>query len=192
MATQFEAPQITIEEFIRLYDEQPFELVDGEKIPLSPTVAGHNDLTRILLRFLDRHTEANHLGEVYSESPFVLEYSKDWVKGSRTPDVMFFIQSRITAYKANDPDWRTKPFVLVPDLAIEIVSQNDSYSDVEAKAEGYLRDGVRLVWIFDPQRKKIAVHEAGSKTYIVLSEENILTGGEVLPGFEISVAKIFE
>jgi len=190
--SQIGVEQLSLDEFVRLYDQQPFELVDGERIPLSPTVQDHNVTTSTLFRVLIMHVHPNGLGEVFVEAPFVLEYSKNWVKGSRTPDLMFVRADRLASYREANPDWRKKPLVLVPDLAIEIVSQNDSYSDVEAKAEGYLQDGVRLVWIFDPQRKKIAVHEIGSKSYTVLSEEDTLTGGDVIPGFEVAVKALFE
>ena len=192
MATRVEVPQITIEEFVRLYEQQPFELIDGEQIPLSPTVQDHNVTTSTMFRLLILDIHPKALGEVFVEAPFVLEYSKNWVKGSRTPDLMFVNAQRLAAYREANPDWRNRPLVLVPDLAIEIVSQNDSYSDVEAKAEGYLRDGVRLVWIFDPQRKKIAVREAGSNMVKILSIEDMLIGGEVIPGFEAAVKAIFE
>lgn len=191
-SAQVEVEQLSLEEFVKLYEQQPFELVDGERITLSPTVQAHNVTTSTIFRLLINHVHPGSLGEVFVEAPFVLEYSKNWVKGSRTPDLMFVRADRLAAYREANPDWRNKPLVLAPDLAIEIVSQNDSYSDVEAKAEGYLRDGVRLVWIFDPQRKKIAVHESGSNAYRVLSIDDRLTGGDVIPGFELLVAKIFE
>lgn len=191
-SARVEVEQLSLEEFVRLYEQQPFELIDGERIPLSPTVQAHNVTTSTMFRLLIVYIHPQSLGEVFVEAPFVLEYSKNWVKGSRTPDLMFVRADRLAACRESNPDWRSKLLVLVPDLAIEIVSQNDSYSDVEAKAEGYLRDGVRMVWIFDPQRKKIAVHEAGSSMVKMLSSEEILTGGDVIPGFEVLVAKIFE
>ena len=41
-----------MDEFIRQYDEAPFELVDGERIPLVPPVAEHGEVIRLLLRAL--------------------------------------------------------------------------------------------------------------------------------------------
>lgn len=64
---------------------------------------------------------------------------------------MFFEKNRLAAYKEQTPDREEKPFVLVPDLAIEIVSKNDRYSDINDKVMLYLADGVRLVWVIDPQ-----------------------------------------
>ena len=48
-------------------------------------------------------------------------------------------------------DWQFKPFVIVPDLCVEIVSANDNYQDVDAKVDRYLSDGVKLVWVMRNQ-----------------------------------------
>src|SRR5262249_33992178 len=125
---------LSIEEFIRLYDEQgPFEYVNGEFIPVSPTNSGHNILAKKIMNLLDGYTASRNLGEAFMEAPFVLEDKPNWVKGSRVPDVMFFRAERLKAFKANTPDWREKPFLLVPDLVVEIISPTDRYSDVADK-----------------------------------------------------------
>src|SRR5262245_59383965 len=105
---------MTIEEFVRLYEtEGPFELINGERIPLSPVLAGHNDVAKVVYDALFLHDPEQADYAVYSEAAFVISESKDWVKGSRTPDVMVFRADRLAAYKAEHPDWRRKPFILV-------------------------------------------------------------------------------
>lgn len=183
---------LTIEEFVRLYDtEGPFELIDGERIPVMPTVLDHSVALRAIFRALDHHTVKLNLGEVFSETPFVLVDSPNWVKGSRVPDVMVVLIERLTIYKVDVPDWRSKPLVLVPDLVVEVVSPTDSYSVLNDKVIRYLLDGVRLVWVVDPQTKTVSIHEPGSKQITVLDVTDTLTGGKVIPGFEIQVATIF-
>jgi Uma2 family endonuclease len=184
--------RMTLDEFIRLYDQEgPFEIIDGDKVPVLPTVARHNVTTRTLFRALDRFAEANQVGEVFSEGPFVLLDKPNWVKGSRVPDIMFFAAERLAEYQAQDPDWGDKPFVLVPDLVVEVVSPGDSYSDVDEKVDGYLRDGVKMVWVVDPQRRKIKVRLAGSMQETTLVEDDTLGGGNILPGFQMQVRDIF-
>lgn len=182
---------MTLAEFIRLYDtEGPFELVNGEVIKLSPGVFRHVYLIRLLFRALDEFVRAHQLGEVFSEMPFVLIYDSDWVKGSRTPDVMFVKAERLAAYQAEVTDFADKPLIIVPDLAVEVISANDNYTDVDAKVELYLEDGVQVVWVLDAKRKTIKVQRQG--TYQTLRVGDTLQGDEVIPGFEIAVKAIFE
>jgi Uma2 family endonuclease len=90
---------MAIKEFIRLYDQEgPFELVDGERVILSPTVARHNLIIKTLFIALHNHAETQQLGKVFSELPFILSDRLDWVKGSRTPDVMFVLARRWIVY----------------------------------------------------------------------------------------------
>ena len=180
-----------MEEFIRLYDEAPFELVNGERIPLVPTVAIHSEVIRLLLELLIvyRHVQKNIV--VYVETAFVRTDSPNWVKGSRVPDIMIYSTSRIEAYQAETPDWQDKPYALIPDFCIEVVSQNDNYTEVEDKVAEYLRDGVKLVWIINPRAKSVTIYTAGSEQITRLIAGHTLTGGDVLPDFSAPVSDIF-
>ncbi len=181
---------MTIEELVRLYEEEgPFEIIDGERIVLSPPKAGHVSLTKRILFAVEGFAVEHDLGEAYSEGPFVETYSPIWVKGSRVPDVMFFAKERLEQYKAENPDWEDKPFVLLPDLVEEVISSNDKYTEVAAKVDKYLEDGVRMVWIADQKRRTITVRTPTE--YVTLSADDMLTGGDVLPGFSVKVASLF-
>jgi Uma2 family endonuclease len=177
--------KLTIEEFVRIYEQEgPFELINGERINLMPVVAGHSEATDILKTALSKH------GKAFAETPFVLTYSGDWVTGSRVPDVMFFKPERFEAYKTSMPDWKKKPVILVPDLAVEVVSANDRYSQIMDKVERYLNDGVQLVWVVDLERGRITVCRANGQQMRLL-EHDTLTGEDVIPDFEMAVAAIF-
>ena len=56
-----------IDEFMALYNETPFEWIDGESIPLVPGVARHIEMIRALVRLLDAFVLEHKLGEVYSD-----------------------------------------------------------------------------------------------------------------------------
>jgi Uma2 family endonuclease len=183
---------MTLEEYIRRFDQEgPFEVINGAIVPKMPTVLGHNDLADNLVWALNSYIRPRNLGKVYAEAPFVLIYDSNWVSGSLVPDIMFVLQSRLTHYQENDPDWKNKPLVMAADLAIEIISPNDSYTEINAKVGRYLQDGVQLVWVIDPQRRTVTVHTQGSNQQTLLSGEDVLTGGAVLPSFEISLPEIF-
>lgn len=103
---------------------------------------------------------------------------------------MYYTAERLARYKAENPDWRDKPFILVPDLVVGVISSNDKYTEVAAKADKYLEDGVRMVWIADPKRRTMTVRTAAQ--YFTLGIDDTLNGGEVIPDFTVKLTEIFE
>ncbi len=77
-----------------------------------------------------------------------------------------------------------------PDLAVEIKSPTDSKRDMRKKAEKYIAFGTTLVWLVFPDEQIIEVYE-GKEDVKTLGLEDIVTGGSVLPGFELAVSDIF-
>lgn len=183
--------RMTLEDFVRLYDEAPFELIDGERILLVPPLARQVVVLKLLYDLLVDFTRKHKSGQVFPEAPFVVVESADWVMGSRVPDILFYAAQRWSDYITNYPDWGDKPFVLIPDLCVEIVSKNDSYEDVDSKVQRYLNDGVRLVWVVNPRNQTVIVYRNGSDQITRLTEEHTLTGEDVLPGFSVPVKSIF-
>jgi Uma2 family endonuclease len=182
---------MTFEEAVEKYNrEGKFEIYDGEIKPLMPHLPLHQWVARLLFRLLDSHCVANRLGEVLYEFAFVLLEDSKWVKGSRVPDVMFYSAARWAAYTESKPGWSIKPLTLIPDLVIEVVSPTDSYTDIQNKVDHYLKDGVRLIWVVDPQRKSAGVFE-GDK-FMALTEQDTLSGGEVVPGFSVALSDVFK
>jgi Uma2 family endonuclease len=185
---------MALDEFLRLQEEQPFELINGKCLPLLPTVAGHSDTRHRLFGLLFVLLSANPIGTVLMETTFILPDRNDsnWLEGSRTPDLMFYAADRLAAYESQQPPgWEDRPYALVPDLVVEIVSPNDSYSKVDEKVDAYLADGVRLIWVLDPQRRKATVHAPDLERPIPLKVGAALDGGDVLPRFNVPVSLIF-
>jgi Uma2 family endonuclease len=190
MSTIEQVEHLTIEEYVRLYEENgAFEIIDGEWREIMPPVMIHIWMIRTLFRILDTFCIKNNLGEVVTEGPFVLTYDSNWVKGSRVPDVMFFEKSRWDDYIIEVPDWTKKPAILVPDLVVEVISHNDSYSELNRKVQIYRQDGVKLIWVVDPAEKSVDVHQGNQIT--TLEKDDTLTGGTVLPKLEISLSELF-
>lgn len=181
-------------EFLRLSaQEGEFELIDGERITRLPTVAGHSFATRETFLAVHIFAKTNQLGEAFSETTFILPdaYDSDWVKGSRIPDVMFIPAEALATFREKTLNWSERPYPIVPSLVVEVVSPTDSYSDVDAKVDLYRADGVPLIWVVDPQRRKVAVYENGSEQPIFFHPGGTLLGGDVLPGFTLPVSDIF-
>jgi Uma2 family endonuclease len=180
-----------LNEFIELGNQQPFELINGERIPKLPNIYGHSEAVRLLFRLLDAYALALQAGDAYSETTFILPdtYDSSWVSGSRIPDLMFYVDDRVAKYKERTPDYRERPLALVPDLVIEVVSPNDKVVELDAKIDLYLSDGVRLIWVFNPQSRKVTIHAPDLENPIVLKDT--LDGGDVLPGFTLDIQKFF-
>ncbi len=79
---------------------------------------------------------------------------------------------------------------VVPDLAIEIVSPTNMSRQVMDKVRRYLAAGVPLVWVARSPRRTVTVYEPGTEPRI-LGEGEVLDGGDVLPGFRLAVADLF-
>ncbi len=183
---------MSLSEFIDEYAKTPFELADGRVSLLRPNILGHQLVVKTLFRLLDFHVTAEKLGEVLFETPFVISDKPDWVKGSRTPDLSYFGVARWTAYLLQSAEVRRKPILLVPDLAVEVVSPNDLYSEIQDKIDGYMADGVQMVWVIDPQRRTVLISTAASDSQTTLREGSTLAGGDMLPTFSVAVKRRFE
>ncbi len=95
----------------------------------------------------------------------------------RRPDASFVSYGRLP--RENPPLGNVE---VAPDLAVEVVSPHDLYSELHTKVREYLAAGVRLVWVIDPQdRSAVTYGPDGAGTF--LTEEGLLVGGDVLPGF---------
>lgn len=182
-----------LDEFLEASEAQPFELIHGERRLKLPTVYRHSKIIKLLFRLLDAFLLKTSLGDVFSETTFIMPDRDDsnWVEGSRTPDLMVYSGKRIAEYEAQNPYGDDRPLALVPDLVIEVVSPNDKVSELDEKIDAYLLDGVRLVWVIDPQRRKAVVHGPDMEQPLHLNINGVLDGGDVLPDFKLPLTSIF-
>ena len=173
----------TAEDLFLMGENSPCELVRGEVIQMSPSGGVHGKLTVRIGTLLEVYARPRHLGVVCgAETGFILERDPDTVRG---PDVSFVRQDRIPPEGEPEGYW---PFA--PDLAVEIISPNDRYREVEEKVEDYLKAGVRLVWIVNPGARTITVHRLPPAVHILRIGDR-LTGEDVIPGFEAAVSEVF-
>jgi Uma2 family endonuclease len=179
---------IALDAFLRDFSEKPFEILDGERVDWMPSVAIHAEIMRAIVRLLEAFLLKLGAGEVFYETTFILEYSKDWVKGSRIPDVMVYLGDRIAEYKKETPEWKSRPYAIVPDLCIEIVSPTDSYSSIDRKVDLYLEDGVKEIWVIDPSTEKIWLHTKDKSQRLIKGE--VLESG-ILQDFKLELEPFF-
>jgi Uma2 family endonuclease len=181
---------LTLDDFLRDFNQAPFELINGERLPWMPGLSRHTVKIEAIKDALKDYLRDNPIGRVYAEATYIVTYRKQWVKGSLTPDLLFFDETRLDQYIADNPDWEDQPYALVPDIAIEVVSKNDSYSGISRKVFTYLQDGVKAVWVIDPQSETALVHTP-SKTAI-LGKNDSISDDALLPGFELALSAVFK
>ncbi|MDD9955309.1 MAG: Uma2 family endonuclease [Anaerolineaceae bacterium] len=77
-----------------------------------------------------------------------------------------------------------------PLLAVEVHSRSNTRSELEAKAARYLQKGTQMVWLLYPQTASLVLHVADGPPR-TLRGDDLIEGGEVLPGFRVPVSDIF-
>jgi len=181
---------MSMQDFLEAQEDQAFEILDGERVDKMPNVWSHSWLIRFLFKALDRWC-AEHWpgGEVFQETTYAVMEDKAWVSGSRIPDLMIFAPDRVPAFLeaiGRDPK---RPFAIAPDLTIEVLSDSETATLVNKKVAADLACGVRLIWIIDPWQQ--VVHEYKGSEVRRLSQGEVLTGHDVLPGFRLPLSELF-
>jgi Uma2 family endonuclease len=77
-----------------------------------------------------------------------------------------------------------------PDLAIEVISFDDTRADIEQKQRLYTRAGVPLAWWVDPEARTVTVYRLEAEPE-VLDESMMLEGEDIVPGFSLPVERVF-
>ena len=105
----------------------------------------------------------------------------------KIPDVSFVSWSRFPKEKLP----RRPIPALIPDLVVEVLSETNTKPEMDRKLRQYFEASVRLVWYIDPETRSADIFTSPSSVTHV-DENGTLDGGEVLPGFELSIAWLFE
>lgn len=177
---------VTIEDLWEM-PEKPgvrFELVDGELIEVPGAGVIHGLIVALLYELIRDCVRRQQLGFVLGDGVgYIL--SRDPVR-VRIPDVSFVSQDRVPADGLPEGFWPG-----APDLAVEIVSPHDRAEDVRAKVSNYLDAGTRMVWVLWPRDQSVTVYQAGGQVKDLRPHDE-LDGGDVLPGFRVRVADLFD
>jgi Uma2 family endonuclease len=128
---------------------------------------------------LGLYLTANQLGELYAESSFQIGANE------RIPDLAFVLAARIPPEGEPDTKWP-----MPPDLAVEVISPNDLYEKVYAKAMEYLAAGVKQVWLVSPEHHTVMIYR--SATHITaFAGDGELISEDLFPGFRCPLREIF-
>lgn len=176
---------LTLEEFVRLPDKGPYkiELVRGRVVREPPPGAPHGWMVWKLFAALCTHVEERGRGIVVNETGFLLSVDPPTVRG---PDLAVILSENLPRKELPEGFW-TMP----PDLAIEVLSPSNSAVEIQEKVLDYLTAGTRLVWVVDPHTRTVIVYGSRRQSRLLTLNDD-LEGGEVLPGFRIALADLFE
>lgn len=163
-------------------DGNRYELVRGELISMSPSAIPPSVVSGNVFLDVGTFVRRNRLGVCgTAEGGFRLSSAPDTV---RAPDVWFVRADRIPANGIPDGFWPG-----APDLAVEVLSPSDRFTDVLRKAQDYLAAGTRLVWVIDPAGRSAAVFRPDGVP-VLLGEDGVLDGADVLPGFTLELKDV--
>jgi Uma2 family endonuclease len=173
----------TEEDVVKIRDRERrlFELVDGVLVEKGMGY-WESVLAIQLAGLLGNFVKRRKLGSLAGEAG-MLRLSPGLV---RIPDLSFISRARL----AHDRRTLAPILPLAPDLAIEVVSEGNSPREMARKVSEYFASGCRLVWLVDPRTRTVAVYTSTAKP-IMLTEKQVLTGGDVLPGFRLPLRKLF-
>ena len=181
-----ETTKLTVEEFLAWAEQQPdgprYELHSGEKVEMPPSKARQTVISARMIIYLGHFVEENGLGIVSSSDGGFIVSKEDFY----APDAAFYSKERLPDGVPDDDYFR-----VAPDLAVEVVSASDEHS-AHHKARRYLDLGVRIVWVVYPKRRAVDVYTPteGGFTVLEVKDDGTLTGGDILPGFELPVARL--
>ncbi|HEU0015851.1 MAG TPA: Uma2 family endonuclease [Longimicrobium sp.] len=157
------------------------ELVAGALREMPPVGKQHARISGRLYRSLHAWVSPRGLGEAFVEFGYHLERDPDTV---RAPDVSF-----VRAGHTDDGP-EEGYHAGTPDLAVEVLSPSDREFDVIEKVYDYLDAGTRMVVLVDPEPRSVTVYRS-RRDKQVLTEDDVLDGGDVVPGWKLPVREIF-
>ena len=158
------------------------ELIDGTLV--EKTMGTYESyVAAVLIEYLNRFARENDLGVVLGEAG-MLRFSPERVY---LPDISFI------SWAQNPMRELRKQQIadLHPDLAVEILSPNNTKREMQNKRRDYFIWGVQIVWELDPHNRAMQVYTTPDE-YTVVDEHGAFDGGNVLPGFSLPLATLFE
>lgn len=162
-------------------DKRLCELIDGVLVE-KPMAFRESLLAAYLIRMLGNFIAIHNPGIVVAPDGFV----RLFVGRVRIPDVSYTSWDRLPGRRIPQqpiPD-------LVLDLVVEVLSPSNTEREMETKRSDFFTAGTRLFWIADPATRTVRVYSSVDD-FREFTEADALDGGDVLPGFTLSVREWF-
>ncbi len=178
--------KLTLDQFLALPETEPAsEYACDEVIQKPMPTRVHGIIQGLIAMFVAQFLLKNPMGEAGPEIRCI--FGPPGQERTYVPDFVFIAAEQLPDDEAS----RNGPFSGAPDFAVEILSPDDRPRRVLDKILFYLRHGVRLVWLVDPEDRTVTVYAPGNDSGQPLTGGDVLDGGDVLPGFHVAVEDIF-
>jgi Uma2 family endonuclease len=161
------------------------ELVDGEIVVSPKNDSFHGDICTRLSAALLAFAETQHLGAVLDSSTGFRMNNLN----VRAPDISFISRARLKAQGFRRSTRRFFPGA--PDLAVEVLSPNNTRPEIDERLQDFFSSGARLAWIIDPDAQRVEIcRSLADRRYV--SGADFLEGEDLLPGFRYAIADLFK
>lgn len=175
---------MTAEEFVQKHGGDYVELIDGIVEPIPMPQPLHGGVCARATRLFGNFIDDNGLGLICSNDTFVLvRRNPDRVRGA---DVVYWSKAKLPGGPVL-AGLLTAP----PDLCAEVVSPTNDWSEIFTKVGEYLKAGVTVVVVLDPDSLTASVYRKNEFQQIFDNGDD-LTLPDVLPGFAVPVRRFFE
>jgi Uma2 family endonuclease len=187
MATAATTTRMTAEEFFDWvhrpeHRDRYFELERGNVIEMPPPGERHGYVSGNVGRILGNFTFQRRRGYVCTnDTGVILETDPDTVRGI---DITLYDELR--RYDELTPKYANH----LPKLAVEVLSPDDRPGKLTRRVSQFLRKGIPLVWLVDPEARDVTIYRPGQEPY-VLGEEDEIADDDILPGLRCPIADFF-
>jgi len=165
-------------------DGHRYEVVNGKLVDMGSAGALHGNLTITLSSALFAVVKAKKLGALFDSSTAFRMRSGNL----RSPDISFFARERLQGMA----ELPTGFLEGAPDLAVEVLSPSNTVEEIEGKIADYFENGARLVWVISPTQRYVLVYRSAHEPDRLLKSADTLDGEEVIPGFQLPLAELFQ
>ncbi|NER82222.1 MAG: Uma2 family endonuclease [Leptolyngbya sp. SIO1D8] len=179
--------QMSDEQFFRFCQDNPTWQIErsaaGEILVMPPTGAETGERNFDLIGQLWFWAKQDGRGKGFDSSTgFTLPN-----QAVRSPDAAWISKER---WDALPPQDRKRFAPICPDFVLELRSETDLLTTLQAKLEEYIANGARLGWLIDPIERRVHVYTATSGVEI-LDEPPTLRGDPVLPGLVLNLQNLW-
>lgn len=172
-------------EFMALPDDgHRYEIVNGELTNMGNSGANHGYVCSLMITALMNYILPKKLGVVLDSSTAFKMKSGN----KRSPDISFFAKERLQGLEKLPAGFLDG----APDLAVEILSPNNTVEEIDGKVVEYFDNGSRLVWVINPSQNYVLVYRSAREPDRLLKSSDSLDGEDVVPGFTFPVTDLFQ
>ncbi len=171
-------------ELMALTDENCYELVNGELVNMGNSGALHGYTCSLLVMALMNYILPRQLGIILdSSTAFTMKNGN-----KRSPDISFVSKEKLQGL-TELPDGFLDGS---PDLAIEVLSPNNTISEIDQKIVEYFENGSRLVWVINLKLHYVLVYRSAQEPDRLLKQSDDLDGEDVIEGFTMPLSDLFQ